>query len=317
MISITSHPLLNLPIKIGEFQVKNRLVIPPLIISYFGEKSCMVSKNHVEHYGERAAAGFGLIIVETTAVSYTGRLLEKQLGIWDDSFIEGHLAISQRCHEHGALCVLQLSHGGRNVPFAINARPIGPVSEVYQGSRIVGASIAQLKKLESDFICAAIRAQKAGYDGVELQACYGHLLNQMICRTVNTRCDIYGGDDGRARFISNIIDGIRSECGKGFLIGASLGINDPTHEDGIHTGILYEKLGIDYILGNIGTGSYRDAAAPRNPAYPGIHYTLFDLKKKIKIPVIAMNNIYSATEVISAVRNNDVDLVAYLWYGLR
>ncbi len=89
-------------------------------------------------------------------------------------------------------------------------------------------SIAEIKEIRDAFIYGAIRARKAGFDGVELHGAHGYLLNQFANNLMNKREDEYGKDfNGRMKLVSEIYQGIRLECGDTFIIGCRVGANTP------------------------------------------------------------------------------------------
>ncbi len=161
-------PKVTDPIIINKTTVKNRLTMAPTVKFDFAGPDGKATQKHIEHYRERAAANCGLICVEATAVTPDGRFGPIHMGLWDDSQIEGHKAITDACHKYGATMLIQLNHTG------ITSNPecgeaIGP-SAVQVPSYASGGvekiaramTLDEIHTMQESFVAAAIRAQKAG-----------------------------------------------------------------------------------------------------------------------------------------------------------
>ena len=239
----------NDPIRIGSVVVKNRLTMAPTVkFDYAGEDGKATHK-HVEHYRERAAHGCGLICVEATAVTPGGRFWKNHMGLWEDAQIEGHQAITAACHEYGATVIIQLNHTG------ITANPdcgpaIGPSAVPTRDPDMLSKemSIEEIHEMQELFAEAAVRAKKAGYDGVQLHGCHGYLINQFISKKTNQRTDEYGGsDENRARFVCEILRKIREKCGADFLLSVRTAGIEPDVATAIRIAEEYVKAGCDYL----------------------------------------------------------------------
>jgi len=237
------------PIIIGTKTAKNRLTMAPTV-KFYAEKDGMVTEDFVTHYEERAKHGVGFICVEATCVDPSARLAPSQLGLWCDEQIEGHRRIVDTCHKYGALIVPQLHFGG------LGTHPeCGPLTapsaitwNTFRGEQVAKElSKEDIARVIEAFVNAALRAQKAGYDGVQLHACHGYLINNFASH-VNMRTDEYGGNTAnRARFGCEIIAGIKKDCGDDFIVSARISGYDPTVEDSIETGELYVAAGCDFL----------------------------------------------------------------------
>ena len=106
---MTSYPLLLSPIKIGSFNLPNRIVMPPMVI-FKAKEDGLTTQAHMEHY--RSSAGPGLVIVEGTAVSPEGRISKNQLGIYNDKHIDGLAKLADIIHSNGAVAGIQIHHAG-------------------------------------------------------------------------------------------------------------------------------------------------------------------------------------------------------------
>jgi len=170
----------------------------------------------------RAKGGFGLVMTCASHVQEIGKGFSGQLGIFDDIHIEGHKKLAQGIKAHDSLAVIQLHHAGMRSPKeVIKQQPVCPSYNEKLDARAL--SLDEVKKLRDDFISAAQRAQKAGYDGIEIHGAHGYILCQFLSMAINNRDDEYGGSlENRSRIIFEIVDGIRKTCGNEFLLGIRL-----------------------------------------------------------------------------------------------
>lgn len=199
------------PVTLRDVGLRNRLAVPPMC-QYQAEDG-FVTTYHTVHYGKLALGGFGLVIVEATAVSPEARITHGDVGLWRDEQVEGLAGIAAFMKAQGAVPGIQLAHAG---PKASMQRPYhgdGPLNEadIARGDRpwaIVSASAqavdqgwlvpealdtAGVDKVKADFAAAARRALKAGFEVVELHCAHGYLLNSFLSPLTNHRTDAYGG----------------------------------------------------------------------------------------------------------------------------
>ena len=175
------------------FIVKNRIVFPPVVcFGYAGSDGIVVDRN-VAHYTARAEGGPGIIITEATAVWKDGRLDPFQLGIWSDEHIAGLSRIAETVKKNEVLSLIQIHHAGLISPESVTAFPGGPSpDEKKPGSRSL--PVDEIRLIRDAFIAGALRAKKAGFDGIELHGAHGYLLSQFASSFFNKREDEYGGD---------------------------------------------------------------------------------------------------------------------------
>jgi 2,4-dienoyl-CoA reductase-like NADH-dependent reductase (Old Yellow Enzyme family) len=114
------------PIKIGTMEVKNRFVVPPMATN-FGNRDGSVSQQLIDYYAARAKGGFGLIIVEVSAIDPLGKAVPNQIGIWSDDFIPRFKNLVDEVHKYGAKIAVQLHHAGRQTAKGvIDGQPVAP-----------------------------------------------------------------------------------------------------------------------------------------------------------------------------------------------
>ena len=201
--------------------MKNRFMLAPLTNEQSHEDGTL-SEKEFQWLTMRAAGGFGLVMTCASHVQAIGKGFPGQLGIFDDKHIIGHQKLAKEIQAHGALAVVQLHHAGMRSPKElIGTDPVCPSYHAKTGARAL--SLPEIQVLKEDFINAAIRAQKCGYDGVEIHGAHGYILSQFLSAEINQRKDEYGGSfANRAKLIKEIIHETRMICGNDFLIGVRL-----------------------------------------------------------------------------------------------
>lgn len=289
--------------------IRNRIVLPPVVCFHYSDHTGIVTDRNVDHYQLRST-GPGIVITEATAVREEGRLASFQLGLWSDDHIPGMSRIAETVKANGALSLVQIHHAGLITPETVNAVALAPsVDEKNPRSREL--TIDEIRIIRDSFIAAAVRAKKAGYDGVELHGAHGYLLNQFANSTWNRRKDEYGGDfTGRLKLATEIIRGIRTMCGDAFIIGYRMGTNTPTLEDGIATAKYLESLGIDIIHPSHGGNLMNLPRPPKDFEYNWIVFAGITIKQHLNIPVIVVNEIKTPERAEWLVENGHTDFVA-------
>jgi 2,4-dienoyl-CoA reductase-like NADH-dependent reductase (Old Yellow Enzyme family) len=201
--------------------MKNRFMLAPLTNCQSYEDGTL-SETEFNWLTLRAKGGFGLVMTCASHVQANGKGFPGQLGIFNDTQIKGHTRLATAIKKEGSLAVVQLHHAGMRAPEnLIHEQPVCPSNNEKTNARAL--TVDEVVTLRNDFIAAAIRAQKAGYDGVEIHAAHGYILCQFLSTEFNKRNDAYGGTlEHRSRIIFEIIEGIRAHCGKQFLIGIRL-----------------------------------------------------------------------------------------------
>lgn len=297
--------------KLKNHTVKNRVVFPPVVRFGWGDEKGSVSPMHVKHYEELAEAGTGLIIVEATCIDRNGRLSPDQLGIWEDSHIEGLRKIAEACKKHGAVTLIQIHHAGLKTPKTVADIAVSS-SDYKEEDKIAGElSIAELKELQDKYAEAAVRAQKAGFDGIELHGAHGYLISQFLSPIINKRTDEYGGGiENRMRFALEIIQKIKAAAAEDFIIGYRMGANEPTIENGIIIAKALEKAGVDLLHVSAGIPSDELPTVPEDFQYNWIVYGGIEVKKNVNIPVILVNDIRTPERAEYLLRNNFAEFTA-------
>ena len=199
------------PLKIRNITLQNRIVMPPMDRSSSRDGS--ISDDLIDHYRERAEST-GLIIIEHEYVSPEGRAHPKQLSMAGDEVIEGYRKLADAIHFEGSNAIAQISHAGFEAkvenPLNVNTMTLDDIAHVRES-----------------FIKAALRTEKAGFDGVEIHCAHGYLLNQFYSPYTNKRTDEYGGSLlNRVRLTNEIIMGMREALGEDHIIAVRFGAYD-------------------------------------------------------------------------------------------
>jgi 2,4-dienoyl-CoA reductase-like NADH-dependent reductase (Old Yellow Enzyme family) len=170
----------------------------------------------------RAKGGFGATMTAAAHVQPGGQAFPGQIGICDDAHIPALARLAANIKAEGSVAVLQLFHGGMRADTKLSGLPlVAPSDDPKTGARAM--SLSEVEEMIEAFIAAAQRAEKAGFDGVELHGAHTYLLCAFLGPEYNRRDDRYGGSlENRARSIREIISGIRSRCNPQFSIGQRL-----------------------------------------------------------------------------------------------
>ena len=342
----TNYPHLMSKGTIAGLELRNRIVLAAMG-SNFAAQDGHCTEQLIAYYEARAKGGAGLIVLETSAACWpNGATMPNTVGFSKDEFIPGLKELSDRVHSHGAKIAAQLNHGGKIAQEDTAAgRPIPVPSAVKKGGSdmfkvLTPAEIGDFIKAagpdgmlpqyyemtESDiaeivasFASAAVRAQKAGFDAIEIHAGHGYLIANFLSPATNLRKDQYGGSrENRARFLIEIIIAIRSATGKDFPILVRLDayeyriVNGITLPECIETAKQCERAGASAIdvsaYGNIAHSiAFTEAPLVHEPA--GFLAFAKAIKKAVTIPVIGVGRIEPAVGD-SCIAAGDMDFLA-------
>ncbi|MBS0332381.1 MAG: NADH:flavin oxidoreductase [Proteobacteria bacterium] len=198
--------------------MKNRFVLAPLT-NLQSHPDGTLSDDEFKWLTWRAKGGFALTMTCAAHVQRIGQGFPGQLGVFGDQHLEGLSRLAAQIKAYGSIAVVQLHHAGMRSPKdLIGEAPVCPSDNEETGAR--GLSLAEVEQLRDDFIAAAVRSEKAGFQGVEIHGAHGYILAQFLSPEINRRTDRYGGSvENRARIVHEIIDGIRARTGPDFSLG--------------------------------------------------------------------------------------------------
>ena len=170
----------------------------------------------------RAQGGFGLTMTCAAHVQAVGQGFAGQLGIFDDVHLPGLTRLAAALQAAGSVGYAQLHHAGNRAPAAlIGTQPVCPSDDPATGARAL--TTAEVEQVVADFVAAAVRAQQAGFHGVELHGAHGYLICQFLSAELNQRTDRYGGSlENRSRLLFEIVHGVRAACGADLAVAVRL-----------------------------------------------------------------------------------------------
>lgn len=213
------------PIAFRSITLANRILVSPMC-----EYSCVDGFSndwHLVHLGSRAVGGAALILTEATSVTADGRISPEDLGLYDDGHVAGLAHCVRFIHSQRAVAGTQLAHAGRK---ASTYRPwgggsgaiapadggweaVGPSAEPFASNYPTPRplSVSEISGVVDAFRAAAMRAEAAGFDVIEIHGAHGYLVHEFLSPLINTRTDQYGGSfENRTRLCLEIVDAVRS-----------------------------------------------------------------------------------------------------------
>ena len=199
----------------------NRFMLAPLTNSQSHEDG-VLSDDEYRWLTMRGEGGFGMVMTCASHVQAVGKGFPGQLGCFGDEHLPGLTRLANKINGDGAVSSVQLHHAGMRSPEPIiGTAPLCPSDDAETGAREMTS--AEVEGVVADFVAAAVRAEKAGFDGVELHGAHGYLLCQFLSSETNRRTDDWGGSlETRSRIYFEIIRGIRAACGDQFQLGVRL-----------------------------------------------------------------------------------------------
>jgi len=200
---------------------KNRFMLAPLTNTQ-SHPDGRLSDEEFHWLTLRAKGGFGLVMTCAAHVQRIGQGFPGQLGVFSDDHLPGLTRLATEIKAQGAVSSVQLHHAGLRSPEALTfERPVGPSEDAETNTRAL--STEEVEQLTEDFIAAAVRSEKAGFDGVELHGAHGYILCAFLSPETNRRDDRYGGSvENRARIVFDIIKGVRARTRPDFQLGLRL-----------------------------------------------------------------------------------------------
>jgi 2,4-dienoyl-CoA reductase-like NADH-dependent reductase (Old Yellow Enzyme family)/thioredoxin reductase len=331
-MSETKYPHLFSPIRIGNFEVPNRVCHVPTDISSANPDGS-VNQRVITYHEQVAKGGCGFIICgATTPDKKTGRPTVTCLAVDEDPLIPGLAELAEAMHRHGAKCSLEIQHPGRQAAWPrddlISATDLVadlPASAghevVYAASAAKGKwvremSIEEVYDLIEKFAEGAWRLQQAGFDSVELHGAHGYMIAQFMSPYVNKRNDRFGGSfASRMRFPLEIVHAIQYKCGPDFPIGIRYSGEEWIEggrwlEESVKIAELMEQHGVAFL--DISAGTFEAPGPVMDPMYypEGWNtYTAEEIKKHVKIPVITSHTLRDPDYCEKIIAEGKTDMV--------
>lgn len=299
----------------GPLTLSNRLVMPPMATAK-ADSDGNVNQSILDYYDDKSQGGYlSLIIIEHSFIQLDGKASDLQLSVSDDSMVEGLKKLAETIHRNGSKTVMQINHAGSNTtPEVTGTTPVAPsaVAHPRRGSMPNELTHEEIATIIRAFQDAARRTKEAGFDGVEIHAAHGYLLNQFFSPLTNKRTDEYGGNlHNRIRLHLQIIEAIRDALGNDFPILLRLGASDfreggVTIEDSQVAAQEFEKAGVNIL--DI-SGGFSGYMVP-NLSGQGFFAPLSEaIKKVVSIPVILTGGITEVQAAEQLLAEEKADLI--------
>ena len=307
------------PFAIREVELRNRIVFLPHYTA-MANRTSLPSETEVHYYAERAKGGAGLIVAGNYAVSRSGQMHCTFVNASDRHVVPVFVETARLVHRHGARIVGQLTHAG---PTKME-RPqpdLWAPSQVVEGSsgtHTMEVSTAEIGQVVSSFHQAAANLRRGGFDGVEIKVGHDGILRAFLSPHYNKRTDAYGGSsEGKMRILVEVLEAARAGIAPRMILGMRLCM-DEFEEDGY--GLQYaisvarhvaERGLIDYVSVDAGTTwlSYIMQIPPMSIPLGFAEYMSAELKRELRIPVIAFGRINDPVQAEQILQNDSADLI--------
>ena len=307
------------PIRVGSIEIKNRIALAPVSLGHYSPDGS-IPRETIHFVEARAKGEVGLIISQFARVSKYQKF--PSFGAYEDRFIPGLTEYANVCHQYGAKVFLQLAAMGGADPFGSYA----PSAVNIPWYSVVPEELTkdQVAETIDEFVQGAVRAKKAGMDGVEFHGAYGYLMAEFISPFSNRRTDEYGGNfERRMRVPVEIVRGIRKSCGNEFPIGVKFnayedfpGGIDP--ELGVKIAKLMIDEGVVYVhpvamastLSALGLTKYPNMPILYQPQDAAMELTAYVKSHVREVPVIAAGGIKDAAMAENLIRTGKADILA-------
>ena len=287
---------------IGPATLRNRVVMPPML-TFLANENGAVTQRLIDYYTERARGGVGLIIVESTYVREEDRDFGR-LGIENPQLQVGLSELAEAIQEQGAKVFLQLNHRGS-------------VLSIKKGKGPDELSLEEIEQITEAFAIAALRAFKAGFDGVEIHGANVYLITQFLSPLTNHRQDPYGQTlEGRMKLLLDILSRVREKVGKEYpvtlrMVGHQYAEGGLTLEDTRIIARRAEEAGASALHVIAGSPASPYWHTPPMAIPRGCHAALAgEIKKVVTIPVIAVGRIHDPILANQILKDGKADLVA-------
>ena len=322
-----SQPKLFTPFRIRNLELDNRIVIAPMC-QYSATDGCM-NDWHVQHLGQLAQSGAGLLTIEATSVSPEGRITFADVGLYDDRCEEamGRVIASIRQWSDMPIAI-QLAHAGRKASTSKPWEQKGPLAPDEEGGWQTVAPSAipyneghstpaaldseGLETVRQQFAQAAKRAARLNVDLIQIHAAHGYLLHQFLSPLSNQRTDNYGGSfENRARFPLEIFDVVRAAFPADKAISVRISATDWVEggfniDEAVAFSRLLEERGADAI--HVSSGGLHPEQ--QIDVFPGYQVPLARaVKSAVNIPVVAVGLITEPEHAEAIVAGGDADFI--------
>jgi 2,4-dienoyl-CoA reductase-like NADH-dependent reductase (Old Yellow Enzyme family) len=303
----------------------NRIGVSPMC--EYSSEDGFATDWHLVHLGARAQGGAGLVMLEASAVTPEGRISIGDLGIWKDEHIDKLAQIVRFIHSQGSRAGIQLAHAGRKasmtVPFGGERlltpkegrwQTVAPSAIAFSESYSVPKALdeAEIAGVVSAFADAAKRADRAGFDFVEIHGAHGYLLHEFLSPLSNQRTDQYGGSfENRTRLPLEITDAVRTAWPEHLPLFVRISATDWaeggwTPDESVELGRRLRGHGVDLV--DVSSGGLVPSA--KIPAGPGFQVPFAErVRKEAGIPTAAVGLITEPQQANDIIASGKADIV--------
>lgn len=328
-IELAEVPLSKLfsPFQLRDITLRNRIAVAPMC--QYSSDDGFPSDWHLVHLGSRAVGGAGLVIAEATAVAPEGRISPGDAGIYHDEHVAAYAPIADFIRRQGAVPGIQLAHAGRKASASrpwegdthLDAagggwEPIAPSAVAFGGHlpRVPKEiTIAEINRVQANFVAAAQRALAAGFQWLELHFAHGYLAHEFYSPLSNFRTDLYGGNfENRTRFLRETLQAVRSVWPERYPLTARLSVTDwtaggVTLEESIELTRLLKSDGLALLDVSHGFVVPDISGIPWGPGF--MVPATARIRREAEIPVACGWMITEATQAESIISEESADLV--------
>lgn len=314
------------PFKLGSLELANRIIIAPMC--QYSALNGKTTSWHTIHLGQMALSGAGLLIIEATAVEPAGRISANDVGLWDDETERALHDTIRTVRRHSAMPIaIQLAHAGRKASTALPWLGGGPLKEEQGGWQTVAPSalpfnendplpkaLSQqgIDEIIAAFVASAKRADRIGFDSIEIHAAHGYLLHQFLSPLANQRDDLYGGSlENRMRLTLEVFKAVRQALPKK-TIGVRISATDWVAggwdlDESVILCHQLKMLGCDYIdVSSAGLSNKQAIAVGPNYQVPFAER----IKSEVGMPTMAVGLITEPAQAEAIVSSGQADMVA-------
>jgi len=306
-------------ITLGGIEVRNRFVRSATHEGFSADGS--ITDDIINLYTEMAQQEVGLII--TSGIEVTEEVVfPSSMKINEDVCIEPLQKITDSVHEAGGKIVSQLLHGGTFIFTQPDYEPQGPSAIQDRFSQITAKEMTKedIKSIVARFADAAYRAKEARFDGVQIQASFGFLLNKFISPFYNNRQDEYGGSvENRSRFIVEIRKAIAEKCGMEFPVFVKLSLDDLMKDDvkgleykeGKEIAKVLAASGYNAIEMTVGNYGEIPLTSQFNSGEPYFKDQFIELANEVDVPLIAIGGIRTENAAVELLKAKNIEAVSF------
>ncbi|XBS71191.1 NADH:flavin oxidoreductase/NADH oxidase [Acerihabitans sp. KWT182] len=312
---------------VGNLSLQNRIVIAPMC--QYSADNGKATSWHSIHLGHLALSGAALLITEATAVTPEGRISPQDLGLWDDETEQALSEVVKNVKMHSSVALgIQLAHAGRKASTRAPWLGGGNMSPLQGGwqtlapsaipfadadSRPQAMQLEQIDALKADFAAAAKRAQRIGFNLIEIHAAHGYLLHQFLSPLANQRQDQYGGNlENRIRLTLEVFQAVREAVSPDLAVGVRISGSDWVEggwdiEQSVVLAQALKNRGCDFIHVSSG-GLSTQQTIPVGPGYQ-VPFAR-RIKAETGLNTIAVGLITEAEQAETIVATGDADMIA-------